>query len=170
MGLVCLVFWFGSLFAEQIRAEFSSFPFLEINGDPGTGKSTIIEFLWKLLGRDDYEGFDPSKATFAARTRAFMQVANMPVVLIESDRTQPNSKTRQFDFDELKTAYNGRAIRSLGVYNRGNDIEEPPFRAAVVISQNAAVDGEPALLSRIMQCHFTQGHFHGGNRATCRTV
>ncbi|MBV5553041.1 bifunctional DNA primase/helicase, partial [Pseudomonas aeruginosa] len=31
-GLVALAFWFGSLFAEQIRAEFQSFPFLEATG------------------------------------------------------------------------------------------------------------------------------------------
>jgi energy-coupling factor transporter ATP-binding protein EcfA2 len=154
-GIAALVFFFGSLFAEQIRAEVKSFPFLEITGEPGSGKSTLLEFLWKLLGRDDYEGFDPSKATFAARARAFMQVANLPIVLIESDRgaVAGDAKKKMFDFEELKTAYNGRAIRSLGVMNRGNDIEEPPFRGTIVISQNADVDGTEALLSRLIQLH-----------------
>jgi Toprim-like len=162
-GLVCLSFWFGTFFAEQIRAELKSFPFLEITGQHGTGKSTLLEFLWKLSGREEHEGFDPSKATFAARARSFMQVSNLPIVLIESDREAPGAKQKQFDFEELKTAYNGRAIRSLGVFNRGNDVEEPPFRGSIVISQNAAVDGSPALLSRIIQCRFTTEHFKIGS-------
>ncbi|TRR33085.1 bifunctional DNA primase/helicase, partial [Salmonella enterica subsp. enterica serovar Panama] len=82
-GYVALAFWLGSLFAEQIRERDKSFPFLEIVGEPGTGKSTLIEFLWKLAGREEYEGFDPSKSTAAARGRNFAQVSNLPVVLIE---------------------------------------------------------------------------------------
>lgn len=158
-GITALGFWFGSLFAEQIRSETKSFPFLELTGEHGTGKSTLIEFLWKLVGKDDYEGFDPSKATFAARARAFQQVSNFPVVLIESDRDEPGAKQRAFDFEELKTAFNGRAIRSIGVAKRGADTEDPPFRASIVIAQNAQVAGTPALMSRIIHCHFTKAHF-----------
>jgi predicted ATPase len=42
---------------------------LEITGPPGSGKSTLVEFLWKLLGAQ-HEGFDPNKATvvFLARS------------------------------------------------------------------------------------------------------
>jgi hypothetical protein len=160
-GVVALAFWLGSLFAEQIRSKlgFKSFPFLELTGQHGTGKSTMIEFLWKLVGRDDYEGFDPSKSTTAGRARNFMQVSNLPVVLLESDRDDDKNKKGGFDFEDLKTAYNGRAIRSLGAFTRGNETEEPPFRASIVIAQNAEVDGSPALLSRIVHCHFTNAHF-----------
>ncbi len=48
-GIVALTFWFGSLFAEQIRLMQKSYPFLEIVGEPGTGKTTLIEFLWKCV-------------------------------------------------------------------------------------------------------------------------
>ncbi|GAA0680954.1 toprim domain-containing protein [Dyella marensis] len=153
-GLVALTFWFGSLFAEQIRAEQKSYPFLELVGEAGAGKSTLIEFLWKLVGRRDYEGFDPSKATLAARARNFAQVANLPVVLIESDRDNgEDAKKKSFDWDELKTAYNGRSVRALGVKNSGNETREPPFRATVVISQNAKVDASEPIMQRI--CHIT---------------
>ncbi|WP_215244505.1 hypothetical protein, partial [Escherichia coli] len=57
-GYVVLAFWLGSFFAEQIRKTHKSYPFLEICGEPGSGKSTLIEFLWRLCGRADYEGFD----------------------------------------------------------------------------------------------------------------
>ncbi len=155
-GLAALTFWFGSLFAEQIRATQSSFPFLEIVGEAGSGKTTLIEFLWRLFGRENEEGFDPSKSTTAARARKFAQVAGLPVVLIESDREQAgeSQKVRSFDWDELKTAFNGRSIRSRGVATGGNETYEPPFRGAIVISQNNAVAASDAVMTRIMHLWF----------------
>ncbi|HZS81188.1 MAG TPA: toprim domain-containing protein [Herbaspirillum sp.] len=156
-GLAALTFWFGSLFAEQIRKAHSSYPFLEIVGDAGAGKTTLIELLWKLLGRSGYEGFDPSKSTPAARARNFSQVSNMPVVLIESDRERVDgekSHIKSFDWDELKTAYNGRSIRARGMATGGNETYEPPFRGAVVIAQNTPVAASEAILSRIVHLYF----------------
>ena len=152
-GLVAAAWWLGSLFAEQIRSKHKSYPFLEIVGEAGAGKTTLLEFLWKLVGRD-YEGFDPSKATPAARARNFAQVSNLPVGLIESDREDDGAKGKQFDWDELKTAYNGRSVRSRGVKNGGNETYEPPFRGAVVISQNAMVDASEAVMQRIIHLGF----------------
>lgn len=154
-GFIALAFWFGSLFAEQVRADQQSFPFLEIVGEPGSGKSTLLQFLWKLLGRD-YEGFDPSKSTSAGRMRTFTQVSNLPIVLIESDRetkTGNQAHVRSFDWDELKDAYNGNSIRTTGVKTGGNETYDPPFRASIVISQNNQVQASQAVMERI--CHMT---------------
>lgn len=152
-GVVALAYWLGSLFAEQIRAAQASYPFLEVVGEAGSGKTTLIEFLWKLCGRRDYEGFDPSKSTLAARARNFAQVANLPVVLIESDR-DGDAKKGLFDWDELKTAFNGRSTRSRGMKNGGNETYEPPFRGAIVIAQNDQVQASEAILSRIVHVYF----------------
>ncbi len=150
-GIVALAFWFGSLFVQQIRDQQKSYPFLEIVGEPGTGKSTLLEFLWKLVGRRDYEGFDPSKSTLIGRTRNFAQVGNLPIVLIEADRGDgKDPKQKRFDWDELKTAYNGRSIRTKGLKNSGNDTSEPPFRGSIVIAQNADVQASDAILQRIV--------------------
>lgn len=157
-GYVALAFWLGSLFAEQIRAAQETYPFIELSGEPGSGKTTLIDFLWKLVGRTGHEGFDPNKATIAARARNFAQVSNLPIVLIESDRDSGDDKGHKqkgFDWDELKTAYNGRSVRSTGVKNSGNDTREPPFRGALVISQNTAVAASDAFMQRLMQCWFT---------------
>ncbi|MEQ9130779.1 MAG: toprim domain-containing protein [Salinisphaeraceae bacterium] len=156
-GVVALAYWTGALMAEQIRAEFKSFPFLEIIGEAGSGKTTIIEFLWKLCGAIDREGFDPTKSTAAARARNFAAVANLPVVLIESDREQDGgNRQKQFDWDELKPIFNGRSVRARGVKNSGNETYEPPFRGALVISQNAEVQASEAVMSRITQLRFTR--------------
>ena len=160
-GYVALAFWFSSLFAEQVREEQMSFPFLEIVGEPGSGKTTLIQFLWKLFGRD-YEGFDPSKSTASGRMRTFTQVSNLPIVLIESDRetkTGSSAHVKSFDWDELKDAYNGRNVRTTGVRTGGNETYEPPFRASIVISQNNQVQASQAIMERICHMTFTtKGH------------
>lgn len=168
-GIVALAFWFGSLFAEQIREKHKSYPFLEVVGEPGAGKTTLIEFLWKLCGRLDYEGFDPSKSTLAARARNFAQVSNLPVVLIEGDR-QEDAKKGGFDWDELKTAYNGRSTRARGMKDGGNATYEPPFRGAVVISQNAEVSASEAVLSRIVHLYFERAGQSPATRAAAEAL
>ncbi|WP_372941462.1 toprim domain-containing protein [Shewanella sp.] len=150
-GIISLAFWVGSLYAEQIRVIDKTYPFLELIGEPGSGKSTLIEFMWRLCGRPEEEGFDPVKSTAAARARRLSQVANLPVVLIEGDRGDAKDmKQRSFDWDELKTAYNGRSPRSRGVKNAGNETYEPPFRGTIIISQNAEVQASQAVLERII--------------------
>lgn len=169
-GVALLSFWLGTLFVQQIRAEQKSFPFFEFTGDPGSGKSTLLEFLWKLVGRDSYEGFDVMKATNAGRRRAFNQVSNLPIVVIESDREAGlnDGKQRQFNFDECKPFYNGRGTGTLGVARRNNDVDESLFQASLIISQNAEVDGSEALLQRIVHCHADKAHHGPGTRELAR--
>ncbi len=155
-GIVALAFWFGSLFAEQIRAKYKSFPFLEVTGEAGAGKTTLLTFLWKLLGRE-HEGFDPSKSTRAGRQRAMGQVSNMPVVLIEGDRNEPDkAHAKGFDWDELKDYYGGGTLGTKGMKTSGNETYEPPFRGAIAISQNADVSASEAILTRIIKSHFAR--------------
>ena len=153
-GLVALAYWFGSLFAEQLRERHKSWPFLELSGEAQSGKSTLIEFLWKLCGRLGYEGFDPAKASLSGRSRTFSQVGNLPVVLMESDRDDDTPRSKKFDLDELKPFYNGRSIRTSGVRTGGNEPREPPFRAAIVIEQNATVAPSAAMMQRILPLEF----------------
>ncbi|KQW12003.1 toprim domain protein [Pseudomonas sp. Root401] len=155
-GIVALAFWFGSLFAEQIRAQYKSFPFLEVTGEAGAGKTTLLTFLWKLLGRE-HEGFDPSKSTRAGRQRAMGQVSNMPVVLIEGDRNEPDkAHAKGFDWDELKDFFGGGTLGTRGMKTSGNETYEPPFRGVVAISQNADVSASEAILTRIIKTHFAR--------------
>ena len=172
-GLAALTFFFGSLFAEQIRKEQKSYPFLEIVGEAGAGKTSVIEFLWKLLGRDEHEGWDPAKSTNAGRARNFAQTANMPSVLIESDREQSGegkAHVKSFDWDELKTAYNGRSLRSRGMATSGNETYEPPFRGAIVIAQNNTVSASEAILSRIVHLYFDKSSHTRGSAAAYQRI
>ena len=138
-GMVALTAFFGSLFAQQIRSMHKSFPFIELVGEPGTGKSTLLSFLWKLFGRSNYEGIDPSKSSISGLLRTFRQVSNLPVVLLESDREGDKGTVKQFDWNALKTLYDNGSLGAKGVKNGGNETYEPPFMGTLVISQNAEI-------------------------------
>lgn len=160
-GLIVLAWWTGTYFAEQIRALNSSYPFFEFVGQAGAGKSTLLELLWKFSGREAYEGFDPNKSTSVAIYRNFAQASNMPIVLIEGDRNDQNGGVQKakFSWDELKDAFNGRAIRSKGLKTAGNETYEPPFRGAIMISQNTPIQASEAILSRTLHITVTtKGH------------
>ncbi len=156
-GIVALTFWFGSLFAEQIRLRYQSFPFLEATGEAGAGKTTLLTLLWKLFGREGYEGFDPAKSTKAGRSRLMGQVSGMPVVLLESDRSgDDKSHAKTFEWDELKDYFGGGTLATKGVKTSGNETYEPPFRGTIAISQNAPVVASEAIMTRIVKLHFVR--------------
>ncbi|EOR05009.1 toprim domain-containing protein [Acinetobacter tandoii] len=152
-GLIALTTFFGSLYAQQIRKMHKSFPFVEIVGEPGTGKSTLLQFLWKLFGRINYEGLDPAKSSKSGLLRTFRQVSNLPIVLIESDR-EGDKGVKQFDWDSLKTLYDGGSLGAQGVKNGGNETYEPPFMGTLIMSQNAEIISTEAVMGRIVQTKF----------------
>lgn len=164
-GLAALSWWTASLFVQQIGSQQASFPFLELTGEPGAGKSTLLRFLWRLIGRDNMEGIKPSGtgASAVGLSRAFSEVSNLPVVLIESDRTyndaQGRTVTVQFAWDEVKPMFDYHApLRVTGAKTTGNETRISIWRGALAISQNESVDGSEAILSRIVHLHCTKDH------------
>lgn len=150
-GLVTLAFFTMSFFAVQIRERHKSLGFLELTGPPGSGKSTLVEFMWKLAGRSGYEGFDPNKGTPAFIARSLLKVSNLPVGLIEGGRDdEKRTGTRQFDYNELLVLYGGRSPRGLGQKSGGYETSEPPFLGAIYLMQNERIDAHPAVLERLM--------------------
>lgn len=162
MGIVTLGAWLGTLFVQQIRQKYESWPFVELTGDPGAGKSTLFLVLWKLLGRrDNSEGFDPNRSSMAGRRRHFQKGRNWPLVLIESDRNKDANANHagKFDFNELKPLYDaGGVLAALGIPQRGATTIDPVFGGAVFIAQNEEVTGSDALMERIVRVHASKGH------------
>lgn len=157
-GLVTLTFWVMSFFAEQLREIYGDLGYLEMHGPPGTGKSTIILFLWKMTGLAQrlYEGIDPSKSTMAGYVRALTRYANLPVIFVEADRDSANLHTKKFDWDEIKALFNGQTGRATGKKSQGTEINEALFRGALIIEQNRPINADPAILQRIVQTHWTK--------------
>ena len=170
-GLVLLTFMAGlALIAEQVRQHHKSLGFLEVTGPPGTGKTTAAEFVWKLLGRENYEGFDPAKSTQAGIARELAKVGNLPVVFIEGDRTDDVPHGKKFDWDETKTLFNGRATRTRGVKSDGLETYSPPFRGAFAIVQNEPVNSSRPVLERIMSIHFDKAGWSGETKAAAERI
>lgn len=164
-GLAILSWWTAAYFVQQIGAKQASFPFMEFTGKPGAGKSTLLRFLWRLTGRENFEGIQPSGAgaSMIGLSRSFAEVSNLPVILIESDKEHTDSQGRkvvvQFHFDEFKRLYDYHAtLRVTGVKTGGNETRITYWRGALGISQNNSVDGSEATLSRIVEFHATKDH------------
>ena len=169
-GLAVLVFWLGSLFAQQIRAKQSSFPFLEFTGEAGAGKTTVLEFCWKLVGRSDsYEGLNIINTSKRAKRRQFNQISNLPMVLIESDQGgMMAGKSAQFNYESLKDLFNGRPPGTIGVATRDNATKSQNFLGTLVFSQNESVQGGEPILSRIVHCHADKKHHTQETREIAR--
>ncbi|BAS67611.1 CHC2 zinc finger domain-containing protein [Bathymodiolus septemdierum thioautotrophic gill symbiont] len=170
-GLTALAFWCMSLFASQVRSRngHGEITFFEYTGIAHSGKSSVISFLWKLIGRENFEGEDPEKMTPAALARYFMQASNIPAVLLEGDRSMVEGHRKKFSMDQVKTLHSGHSPYGRGIRNNGINIDSVPFLGTLVISQNAAVEGEPQILNRIVQCVANKkGFSHEGFEASKR--
>lgn len=164
-GLALLSWWTATYFIQQIGEQQVSFPFLEFTGKPGAGKSSLLRFLWRLTGRENFEGIQPggAGASLVGLARSFGEVSNLPVILIESDKEQTDSQGRkivvQFNWDEFKRLFDYHAtLRVTGVKSTGNETRATHFRGAIGISQNQSVEGSRAILSRIVELHATKDH------------
>lgn len=169
-GIVVLAYFFGSLFATQIRHKLGFFPFLEFTGEAGSGKTAALEFMWKLMGRDNYEGINPTTSTAVARYRTLNQFSNMPTSYVEGQSESKDAKQGKDNWlYEAKTQFNGRSVRSKGNKNNGNDTDESPFLGSIVVSQNVKIDADEATLTRFIYLHMTsEHHTPAGKRATER--
>ena len=164
-GLAILSWWTATYFVQQIGEQHTSFPFMEFTGQPGAGKSTLLRFLWRLTGRENFEGIQPGGAgtSMIGLARSFGEVSNLPVILIESDKEHTDSQGRkvvvQFHWDEFKKLFDYHAtLRVTGAKTTGNETRATHFRGALGISQNQSVDASAAILSRIVELHATKDH------------
>ncbi len=158
-GVATLAWWFGCLFVEQIRQSSRSYPFFEIVGEAGSGKSDMIDFLWKLLGKEG-ESFNPNASTLAGRTRKMAEVSNLPVVFNETDNEDPANEKhlKRFAWDEQKDLFDGEFGRVTGIKSQDNSTKKPRFKAGLAIVQNVPVQASEAILTRIVHLNFDRSH------------
>ena len=154
-GIMVLAYFTASLLTVQIRKVQKDFMFLELVGEAGTGKSTLIEFMWRLMGRpDSWEGFDPSASSKSYIGRSLGSVSNLPTVFIEADREEgKRGKFSAFDWEEIKKLFGGKSPYNRGVATAGNETFAPPYYGSLVVTQNAPVDGSEAVLTRLVHIY-----------------
>lgn len=156
-GIVALSWWFGCLFVEQVREQHRSYPFFELVGEAASGKSSLVDFMWKLYGKEG-ESFNPNSSTLAGRTRKMAEVANFPVVFNETDNEDENNHVKRFNWDEQKDLYDGEFGRVTGIKSQDNSTKKPAFKAGLMIVQNIPVIASEAIMTRICHLNFDTSH------------
>lgn len=140
-GIVALAWWMGAAHAARIREDQNSFPFLQINGAAGSGKSLLLKYLQKLNGQTP-DAHSLAHATQAARARIYAN-AERPIVICEhhGEPEQP------FDWDELKPLYSSGTVISHAGADR---TERVTFKGALVITANQPLECSDAVSSRMI--------------------
>jgi hypothetical protein len=160
-GLVLLSWWFGTLFVQQIRAKHRSYPFFELFGEAGSGKSDMVDFLFKLLGMHNM-GFNPSRGftSAAGLTRKTSELANMPIVFneTENDNHAKEKHVEQFDWAKFLDFFEGRNGVAKGVATNDNKTRQPEFKAALMAVQNPQITGSEAIVTRFVTLNFDRSH------------
>lgn len=104
-GLVALAWWAGAFHAQRIRELQLTYPILNITGNAGVGKSTLVANLWKLVGSSDAENRNLSTCSMGALLAILARTVNRPVVL-EEDRFGHDG----YDWNSLSECYSGGTI------------------------------------------------------------
>ena len=142
-GVVALAWWLGAKLAEEIRVTQLSFPFLHITGGPGSGKSSLQSYLWKLLGEETFSACVPERATRAGRLRTIANAGQRKqVVTFDS---MPGGEDTGYDWDELKDLYSSGA----SIHGQSTRMEPIRFHGAVVICSSQPIECSDALSSRM---------------------
>lgn len=140
-GVLVLAWWMGAAHAARIRQEQNSFPFLQIIGAAGSGKSLLLDYLQKLNGQTPY-AHSLAHATPAGRARTFAN-AGQRVVICENHGESDLS----VDWDELKPLYSSGSVITRSV---DGQTEAVTFRGAITITANQPLNCSDAVRSRMV--------------------
>ncbi|MCF8088974.1 MAG: hypothetical protein K9L23_13060 [Desulfotignum sp.] len=148
-GLAALSWTMCSIMVYDIRAELKTFPFLEITGRPESGKTVLVNFLWKLLGYAEGEWKNAAALTRQQLKDHVMDLDSMPLVFFKDpQRVEPN-------FECLKPFYNGRSTGALGFagmtqedIKHGNQL----FKGTLMIAGEKKTLGSIPFYERVIHC------------------
>lgn len=159
-GIIGMAWWLGTLVCEQIRSRHSSYPYLQVIGEGDSGKSAMVHFLWKLLGKNG-DSFNPNSSSLAGRFRKMAEVSCLPIVFNEVDNENENQKpihVKKFLWDEHKDLFEGELGRVTGVKSHDNTTRKPTFKSALMAVQNVRVQASTAMQSRFVHLLFDRSH------------
>lgn len=150
-GVAVMAWWLGAVHAARVRQDHNSFPFLQIVGDAGVGKTLLLNYLQKLTGQVPY-AYSLSHSTPAARARSIASLENRVVICEQEGETD-----QSFDWDELKPLFNGgdTLIRSADGTTQAHT-----FKGAITITANQPLECGDAVASRMVIINFSDENPH----------
>lgn len=150
-GVLAMAWWMGAVHAARIRQDQNSFPFLQIVGTAGSGKSLLLDYLQKLNGQTPYS-HALAHATLAGRARTFAS-AGQRIVICE----EHGELGQTIDWDELKPLFSSG---SVSLRSGDGQSEEVTFRGALVITANQPLDCSDAITSRMVMLDLSAADAH----------
>lgn len=150
-GVLAMAWWMGAVHAARIRQDQNSFPFLQIVGTAGSGKTLLLDYLQKLNGQTPYS-HALAHATPAGRARTFAS-AGQRIVICEDHGESDQS----MDWDELKPLFSSG---SVALRSAEGEREDVTFRGALVITANQPLDCSDAVKTRMVVVNLSASDAH----------
>jgi hypothetical protein len=151
-GIIGILFLILSIFRDIVFNQIGFFPFLFLHGDYGTGKTSFVERLLSVFGKDTI-GVALNNATIVALSRIVSTRFNSLFYLKEyTSDTDDNAQ------DFILTAYDG-AGRTTGVKSNDNRTQSLVIKSGIILDGNELPVEKSAVFSRMILASFEKQNF-----------
>jgi len=152
-GGIAILFLILSVFWDIVFEQIGFFPFLFLFGAYGTGKTSLVEFLLRVFGKD-FKGIPLNNATQVALSRTIASRNNSIFYLKEYTKD-----TDEFNHDLFLTAYDGTG-RATGIKSNDNQTRVAMVKSAIILDGNELPTQKAAVLSRMILLNFEKNKFN----------
>ncbi|NQU53002.1 MAG: DUF927 domain-containing protein [Bacteroidetes bacterium] len=151
-GIIGILFLILSVFRDIVFNQVGFFPFLFLHGDYGTGKTSFVERLLSVFGKDTI-GTALNNATITALSRIVSTRLNSLFYFKEyTSDTEENAQ------DFILTAYDG-AGRTTGVKSNDNRTQSLVIKSGIILDGNELPVEKSAVFSRMILASFEKQNF-----------
>ena len=151
-GIIGILFLILSVFRDIVFNQIGFFPFLFLHGDYGTGKTSFVERLLSVFGKDTI-GTALNNATITALSRIVSTRLNS--LFYFKEYTSDTDESAQ---DFILTAYDG-AGRTTGVKSNDNRTQSLVIKSGIILDGNELPVEKSAVFSRMILASFEKQNF-----------
>ncbi|NQU88183.1 MAG: DUF927 domain-containing protein [Mariniphaga sp.] len=151
-GGIAILFLILSAFWDIVFDQVGFFPFLFLFGAYGTGKTSLVESLLRVFGKD-YIGIPLNNATQVGLSRTIASRNNTIFYLKEY-----TPETDEANQDLILTAYDGSG-RVTGIKSNDNKTRAAQVKSAIIFDGNHLPTQKTAVLSRMILLNFESNKF-----------
>ncbi|MFW6046481.1 MAG: hypothetical protein ACOCP4_01675 [Candidatus Woesearchaeota archaeon] len=156
-GGIGIQFIIISLYRDIVFDSLNFFPFLFLFGDWGVGKTSFVNIILNLFGKDT-KGTSLTNSTSIALSRIASQKVNSIYYFKEYTKETDN---RTLDF--ILSAYDG-AGRNIGLSTTDNKTKSFDIKSALIFDGNELPSKNAAMFSRMILLNFEKKSFSADER------
>lgn len=151
-GAVGILFLILSVFRDIVFDQVRFFPFLFLFGDAGTGKTSFVERLLSIFGKDTI-GVALNNSTISGLSR-IVSTRNNSLFYLKEYTDETDEKAQDF----VLTAYDG-AGRTTGIKSTDNRTQNLSVKSGLIFDGNHLPNQNTAILSRMILLNFQKQNF-----------